>query len=126
MQQPGGRQPQHLAAVAVEQTVIHPAGLAFPAQLGVFLPPQQPLFGQIVQVDEIGVAGKGGEGLVGRIPVAGGTDGQNLPAGLAALLQKIKKIPGRAAQSAHPPGGRQRCNRQQNAGASFHGRIPLS
>ena len=41
---------------------------------------------KVLQTNEIGIACKGGKGLVGGIPVTGGPQGENLPVGLAGLL----------------------------------------
>jgi len=40
---------------------------------------------QLIQADQVGVAGKGREALVRRIAVAGGAQGQHLPQGAARL-----------------------------------------
>ena len=58
------------------------------AEVGAFalLPGQHAFLHQCVQVDEVGVAGEGGKGLVGAVTVAGGADGQDLPVFLAGCL----------------------------------------
>ncbi len=50
--------------------------------------------------DDAGVAGVGGEGLVGREVVVGGTQGQNLPDTLARADQEIDEMVGLYAEIA--------------------------
>ena len=106
--------------LAVNETVVHLGGTLPPGEGLKLLGQQQPLLGQIVQVNEVGVAGKGGEGLIGGIPKPGGADGENLPVGLAGLHQEGDKIPGALTQRTHAIGGGQGGNGHQNTGTS-HG-----
>ena len=87
-------QGQHRKAVLVQRAVIH--GFRIRAEIpAVALPSlQEPLFDQGLQVDKIGISREGREGLVGRIAVAGRSEGQHLPVGLSRLLQKIHKFIG--------------------------------
>ena len=57
-----------------------------------FLLCENSLFDQILQTDKIGISGKGGKGLVGRIPIAGWPQRKNLPAALSSCLQCIYKL----------------------------------
>ena len=45
-----------------------------------------PLIHQSFQTDEVGISGEGGKGLIGRVAIAGGADGQDLPIGLSCLF----------------------------------------
>ena len=56
-----------------------------------FFPCQHSLLDQFFQINKVGIARKGREGLVGRITIGGGMDRQDLPIGLACLLQPINK-----------------------------------
>ena len=47
-----------------------------------FLFGQKFLCDEFLQVDEIRISGKGGKGLIGGIPIAGRSDGKDLPVGL--------------------------------------------
>ena len=62
---------------------IRPAAEVGPAA---FLLCKNTLPDKVLQAYEIGIACKGGKGLVGGITVAGGAQGENLPVGLAGLL----------------------------------------
>ena len=109
---PAGAQPphgllQHGEPVPVQQAVGDPGGVVPPRQRPVFLRQEQPVAAKVVQVDEIGVPGERGEGLVGGIAKAGGADGEHLPAGLPRLHEKIQEVPRRASHRAHPPRGGQ-------------------
>ena len=77
---------------------------------------QQSPLGQSIQVDEKGVACKGGHTAIGRVSRSGGTHRLNLPPALARPVQKVGKLPGLPAQRADAIGRRQGKNRQQNAG----------
>ena len=52
------------------------------------------LFFEFFKVDEIGISGVDGEALIGRISVACGGKGQDLPAFHAGFLQKVHKAKG--------------------------------
>ena len=65
--QPGDSEAQHVKAVLVEEGVVHPLRGAPPVQALIFLWLQQAPIGQEVQVDEVGVAREGGEGLIGGV-----------------------------------------------------------
>ena len=56
-----------------------------------FLPGQDTLFDQGFQIDKIGVARKGGEGLIRRIAIGSRMDGQNLPIGLTGISQPVNE-----------------------------------
>ena len=55
---------------------------------------------QFFGTDEHWVAGKGGEGLVGGIGIAGGAQGEHLPVGLSGGCQKIYELVSGTAQVA--------------------------
>ena len=111
---------QHGEALPVQQAVVHPLRVLPPVQALILLRLQQALGAQIVQINEVGAAGEGGEGLIGGVAVAGGPNGQHLPVRLARPGQKIHKGAGLRPQGAHPPGGGQGGERHQNAGTSHH------
>ena len=75
---------EHGVAGGVEQTVVHLVRAVSPVEGLKFLWFQQSFLGQRVQVDKVGIAGEGGEGLVGGVAVAGGAYREELPAALAA------------------------------------------
>ena len=125
-QQTAGRLFQHRVPGDVHQAIIHALRVAAPVQALVFVRLQQPVRRQIVQVDEIGVAGKGGEGLVGGVAVAGGTDGQDLPVGLSRRRQTVREVPGGRAQRAESVRGGQRGDRHQDSRCSHVVKSPFS
>ena len=101
------RQRQHLESALVDLAVVHVSRLGAPLALGHLALFQQPVVDQHVQIDEVGVSGKGGKALIGRIPVAGGAKGQHLPIVLPGGVEEIGKFIGGLAQRADPVGGRQ-------------------
>ena len=85
-------QVQQGEALLIDLAVVH-LGRVVPEIAGrAFLLRQQALLDQDLQVDEIRIPRKGGEGLIGRIPVAGGRQGQYLPVALARLPQLVHEI----------------------------------
>ena len=110
---------EHSPALAVEQGVVHPAGILAPGEGLVVLRRQETVLLQEIQVDEVGVPGVGGEGLVGRVTEAGLSQGQDLPVGLACRLQEADEVPGGLSQGADAPGGRQGEDREKDTGAAF-------
>ena len=52
------------------------------------------LLREVRQIDEVRIAGKGGKGLVGRIPVAGRSHRQHLPVGASGRCEKVHKRDG--------------------------------
>ena len=120
----GGEQPlrglaQDSPALAVEEGVVHPAGILPPGEGLVVLRRQKAVLAQEVQVDEVGVPGVGGEGLIRRVAEAGLAQGQDLPVGLARRLQEADEVPGGLSQGADAPGGRQGEDRKKDTGAAF-------
>jgi hypothetical protein len=66
---------------------------------------QKALPDQLIQIDIIWVSRKGGKGLIGRVPVACGAQGKDLPEALAGFLQIVNKIlcfPGKASDPVFP------------------------
>jgi len=57
-----------------------------------FLPGQQALTDQGLQIDEVRVSGKGGKGLIGRIPVACRSQRQDLSEALPCIRQVINEL----------------------------------
>ena len=98
----------------VQQAKVHPVLAGAPAHLGRLFGQQKPLLHQRVQIDQIVVARKGGEGLVGAVAVARGIQGQNLPVALTGSHQKVHEIIGRLTHAANAIGPRQRGNVHQN------------
>ena len=108
-----------------QMVVIHPVrvGPAGPVQL---LGGEEPLGRQFIQVDEIGVAGKGGGGHIGGGAVPRWDKGQDLPVVLPGLGEKIHEPPGGSAQGADAVGAGQRGHGQQDAAGTmiFHETMP--
>ncbi len=117
-QKPAARFAQDGVAGGIHQAVVNPFRTASPVDALIFLPFQQPFPFQLVQVDKVGVPGKGGEGLIGGIPVTGGADRQNLPARLARLRQKVREAPRLFPQRSDAIGGGKGKNGHQNSGFS--------
>ena len=112
--QPLPGQSEHLLPPLKQQAVIHGGRVASPVAADLVRREQAFLFQQ-VQVDEIGVARLGGQALIGRIAVAGGAQGQQLPPALAGFVQSVQKSPGRPAHSAYAIGRGQGKQGQQHA-----------
>ena len=81
---------------------------------------EQSLFDEGIEVDHVRVARVGREALVGAVAVAGRSDGQDLPEGLACLLQKISEFSGVFADRAYAVGRGQRGDRHEHTGNSCH------
>ena len=94
-------------AALVDLSVVHVARVAAPVGGGALGGRQQPVIHQHIRVDKIGVAGVGGKALVGGVAIAGGTQGEHLPVGLAGVFQEIGEIIGRLAQGTDAIGGGQ-------------------
>ncbi len=73
---------------------------------------------QFTQVDQQGVAGKGREGVVGRIAVAGGIKRQDLPDALAGFCQKVHELKSFFSQGPDAVRAGQAGGMQQNAVAA--------
>ena len=113
----GGKEPvrcffQQGRTLPVQGAVVHPAHRLRRRDL---FRGQQTLLGKDPEIDEVGVACKGGKTLVGTVAVAGGTNGQDLPVGLLCFGEKVYKIKGFAAQSADTKRSRQTEYGHQNA-----------
>ena len=92
---------QKLSPLGIKLSVADPAGVVSPVYRRRFLRFQQSLGNQGIQVNEVRVSRSRGKGLIGGIPVARGGQGQNLPAGLACLFQKIHKVISTFSHGAH-------------------------
>ena len=110
---------QHGKTLVVQRAVVDLCGIAAPVDAGIVLFGQQAVRGQLVKVDEVGVARKGGKALVGAVGVAGGANRQNLPDGLARRGQKVHKVIGRLAHTANAVPAGQAGNRHQNSAATI-------
>ena len=88
---------QHSEAGLVDLPVVHITGVCTPVDLLQSGTAEQPILHQQIQVDEVGIAGKGREALVGAVAVAGGPQRKDLPAGLAGLFQLVGEAVGRRA-----------------------------
>jgi len=108
-------QPQHVHPVGVHGTKIYPLRVISPGNVLNFLFFQQSFVHQGVQVDEIVVACAGAQGLVGGVAVARGGQGQDLPAPLSGLDQKVHKGIGVLPHGADAVRGRQGGNMHQNS-----------
>ena len=106
---------EHFVAAGVEGAVVHFQRVFAPLFCLELGRGEQALGLEGVEVDEIGVARKGGAALVGAVAVAGGAQGQDLPDGLACLGQKIHKLQRRFAKAADPIGAGQAGHRHQNS-----------
>ena len=114
------RDAQNVEAQVVDRGVVHALGVGAPVQIAIILFLEQSFFLKHVQVDHVGVARIGGEGLIGRVPIGGRADGQDLPIALARPLEEVRELVGRLADGADAVGGRQRRDGHQNAGRSVH------
>ena len=94
------RQRQHFEAALVNLAVVHITGLSTPLAAFHVAAFQQTVGDQHIQIDEVGISGKGGKALIGRVTIAGRAERQHLPVMLARLMEKISKIIGCLAQRA--------------------------
>ena len=105
---------QHAETALIQQAKVHPLLGDRPAAAFHLLLLKQSLLDQLIQVDQVVVACKGGAGLVGRITVAGGSQRKDLPVALTSLLQKVHEAVGFLSHRAHAVGAGQRSNMHQN------------
>ena len=95
---------QHSEALRIEPPVIYIPRI-YPGAAGVRLVPcQQAVLYQEVQINEIGIPGKGGKALVGGVAEARLAQGQHLPAPLTGGVEKVGKVVGGPAQGADAVG----------------------
>ena len=95
-----------------------------PDQITVLRAKQQTLVCQGIQIDQIMVARICRAGLIGGIPIAGGSQGQDLPVTLASPLQKVYKFKCAFSHGADATAARQGSNMHQNA-AVAHSHAPF-
>ena len=116
---------QHGEAAFVDLSVVHIPGFGAPVLLLHLALFQQPVLYQHIQVDEIGIPGVGGKALIGGVAIAGGAQGQHLPAVLPGGVEKIGKVIGGLAQSPDAVRRRQGKYRHQNAATTIHMSVTL-
>ena len=109
---------EHVKAAAPERAVVHARRVGPPGSPGVLLATKQSLLGQVVEVYQVGVAGVGGEGLVGGVPVARGDDGEDLPDGDSRPHEEVHERTRLRPQGPHPPGGGERRYGHEDAATS--------
>ena len=90
-----------------------------------FLSRKHALLHQRIQIDKIWIPCKGGKGLVGRVPVACGGKGQNLPVALPRLPQPVDKVIRLFGKTADTVIRRQACHGKQNPTGSLHNIVLL-
>ena len=115
-------QMQELVAVFMELFKVDVAFGAEIDRLHLF-PGEHAFLDQRVKADQIGIAGEGGIRLIGRVAggaEARGTEGQNLPVGLAGGGEEIDKVIRCLIEAADAVFGGQAGNGEQNARGSFH------
>ena len=81
--------------VLMELVIVHPFRVGAKVHRQALLLCQNPLLYQIIQTDEIGIARKGGIGLIRGVirgAVAGGHQREDLPIGLTGFHQPVHKI----------------------------------
>lgn len=66
---------EHIEARLVQRAVVYAVGLGAPGAAGVLRAVEKAFGGEVVEVDEVGIARIRGKRLVGRIAVARGHDG---------------------------------------------------
>ena len=81
--------------------VIDSCRVVTPVMAGDLVILKKSFFYKGVKIYEIRVAGKSRKRLIGRVAVAGGTNGQYLPVTLLRLLEKINKFKCRFAERAY-------------------------
>ena len=106
---------QHLVAADVEGAVVHLFGVLSPVLRLELGGSEQAFFLQGIEVDEIGVAGKGRAALIGAVAVARGAQRQDLPDLLARVGQKIHELERFFAKAANAIRAGQAGHRHQNS-----------
>ena len=116
--EPGIGKPQYLHPAVVQQAKVRLILPAAPGNISEFFRLKQALLHQGVQVNEIMVPGEGGTGLVGRVPIAGGCQREDLPIALPRFLQEVNKSIGIFAHGTNAVGAGQAGDVHQNAAGS--------
>ena len=106
---------QHGEALAVQGAVVHALGVVAPETMRVVVVVEQPLLGEVVQVDKVGVASKRREALVWRVPKARGHDRKHLPDGDPGGGKKVHEAPRLGTQRSHAPRRGKRRHRHQDS-----------
>ena len=115
---------EQVEAVRVEGAVVHVRGVAPPVGPLDLVRCEQAALHQVVEVDQVGVAGKGRRALIGGVAVARGAQGQHLPPGLVGLDQPVDPLAGGLAHGADAVGRGQRGHGHDDAARTFHVPIP--
>ena len=84
--------PKNRKTCFVNSPVVHIAGFLPAVRLPALLLGEQSLLPEGIQIYIVRIPGEGGERLIGRISVAGGPQGQDLPVLLPCLLQPVHKF----------------------------------
>ena len=92
---PGNRLPEAFAGLSPERQM-RPRRVT--AQQGIAFQPTQP--GAHPQIDQVGIAGEGGERFVGRVVAVGWSQRQELPDAEAAGDEAVDETPGLLSQNA--------------------------
>ena len=92
--------------------------VAAPVNLGKIPVGQQAILDQLIQINKVGVARKGGAALVGTVGITGGADRQDLPDRLPGGSQEIHKLTGGCAHAADAITARQAGKRHKNTAAT--------
>src|SRR5690606_3172882 len=90
---------QPLLLPARDRRVVDPPSPALPSDLRRV---EEPLLGQLAQVEEEGVPGHGREAVVGRPPPVHRHQGEDLPVGLPRPLQPLHEAPRLSADGPDP------------------------
>ena len=80
---------------------------------------QKALVAELLEVDEVPVARKGGNARVGGVVGVGRREGQHLPVGAPGVAQKVDELPGLLTEAADAVGARQRGDVHQHAACAF-------
>ena len=111
---------QQSEAGGVDPAVVHIAALAAPVLRLQLRGGEEAVLRQEIQVNEVGVAGKGGEALVGAVAIAGGAQGQQLPVLLAGGPEEIGKGVGLPSQGADAVGGGEGGDMHEDTAVAVH------
>ena len=94
----GKRRPQHVKTIIIHAGIVYPTRVFAPDNVLVIRRCQIALLFQPLEINEIGISGVDGKGLVRGIAVAGRRQRQDLPHLHTAVPQEIGKHIGRIAQ----------------------------
>ena len=116
---------QHVKAVLIYLAVVDSGGVIAPVDAGELRLFQELILYEQVEVDKVGVPRKGGEGGIGAVAVARGTQRQELPVSLPGVAEKVYEFVCAFAHGADTVIRRQAAHGHEYTAAAVHKNHPL-